>query len=212
MNPYEKLIEKILAGPLFSDELKAARKSFFGSASFVEDHPESFDQHMSQFYDWYFFSRPLSGYSRTPLEVCEIPRELRYTPEEARYLQDLRGHVHSLFEFLKLRGSDVHVRDLIRDKKIVVSRSEKIFGFSEDVIFEARLIPAGDTWIFSRGFCFHPADVRKFILEEIKRHRKNPDLDPEELMFRLARMRFLSEKYKHIRPEMIYSSEPKLTI
>ena len=85
-----------------------------------------------------------------------------------------------------------------------------IFGFNPEELFEARLIPTGDTWVFTRGFCFHPENAKKFILNEVKTHRKNPDLDPEAMMLRLIRMRYKYEQYKHVRPEGIYSNDGKL--
>lgn len=213
MNEYEALIDKILnhfAGDKFKDELAKAKKEFFDNTGALDEHSDNFDLRMSQFYDWYFFSRELSGYGRTPLNACHLERELRFSDEENQQLEVLKSHRHSLFEFLKIKGDDIYIRDLLSNKKLVVKKSPWVFGFDEEEVFEVRLIPAKDTWYFTRGFCFHPSGVKKFILEEVKKHQKDPDLDPELLMFRLVRMRYKYEQYKHVRPEMIYVNDGKL--
>lgn len=215
MDPIAALMDKILqhfAGPSLKDELEAAKKEFFGGQSLLEEGREHFELRMSQFFDWYFFSRELKGYGQTPLESCHLPRELRFTPEEDALIERLKRHRHSLFEFLKIKGSDVHLRDLLKNEKLVVKKSPWIYGFEPEEIFEARLVPEGEGWVFTKGFCFHPEAAKKFILAEIKNHRKNPDLDPELLMLRLNKMKSKSEQYKHIRPEMIYTNESKLVV
>ncbi len=215
MNEYELLMEKILAhfaGPLFSDELTRAKRFFFDNTIPNEENPELFEQRMSQFFDWYFFTRELEGYGQTPLEVCEDVRELRFTTEEKSLLQHMRRHRHSLFQFIKLKDEDIHIKDLFKKERLVVRKSKLIFGFDTEEFFEARLIPTGDSYIFTRGFCFHPTSAQKFITEEIKKHRKDPDMNPEDFILRLIKMRFKFEQYKHVKPEMIYSDSSKVGI
>jgi len=213
MNEYEKLIEKILnhfAGEDFKSELVRAKKEFFESSVALDEHAGSYDLRMSQFYDWYFFSRELSGFGQTPLKACLLVRELRFSELELKQLEILKCHRHSVFEFVKTKGSDVYIKDLLANKKLVVKSSPWIFGFDEEELFEARLIPHEDNYLFTRGFCFHPDLAKKFILDEVKRHRKDPDLDPEIMMLRLIKMRFKYEQYKHVNPEMIYTNDGML--
>lgn len=215
MNELQTLIEKILshfAGEKFKDELIAAKKFFFESSGVLDEHTDSFEVRMSQFYDWYFFSRDLSGYGRTPLEVCQETRELRFTEDELKLIEILKNHKHSLFELIKIKNGDIYIKDLFNDQKIVVKKSSCFFGFEPDEIFEVRLFPYEENFIFSKGFCFHPPTAKKFIQSEIKKHKKDPDLDPEVLMFRLLRMRYKYDQYKHVAPEMIYSDQNLLKI
>jgi hypothetical protein len=109
-----------------------------------------------------------------------------------------------------LKNGDIYIKDLLANKKLIVKASPYAFGFDPDELFSVRLIPKGDTYLFTRGFCFHPESAKKFIEGEVKRHRKDPDLDPEILMLRLTKMRYKFEQYKHVNPEMIYSNEGKL--
>jgi hypothetical protein len=213
MNSYFELIEKILAhfaGEQFRDEVRVAKSEFFDNAGILDEHSDQFELRMSQFFDWYFFTRELKGYAQTPLDAVFMARELRFTPEEMKLIDQLKQHRHSLFQFSKLKDNDVTIKDLIQNKKLVVKSSPWTFGFDAEEIFEARLIPDGDNWIFTKGFCFHPQDAKKYILAEIKRHRKDPDLDPEDMMLKLLKMRYKFERYRHVKIDMIYSNESRL--
>lgn len=215
MNEYEKLIEKILnhfVGEEFREELAAAKKEFFVNAGALDENSEHYESRMAQFYDWYFFTRELIGFGQTPLDACMLVRELRFSDEEIKLLNVLKEHRHSLFEFIKIKNNDIHIKDLLSNKKLIVKSSPFVFGFDPDEVFEVRLIPQGDSYVFTRGFCFHPESAKKFILSEVKRHRKDPDLDPDVMMLRLVKMRYKFEQYKHVNPEMIYSNEGKLGI
>lgn len=219
MNPsdayivYTQLIEKILnnfAGEQFSDEVRLAKAEFFDNAGILDEKSEQFELRMSQFFDWYFFTRELKGFAKTPLDATLMVRELRFSPEEVVLIEKLKGHRHSLFEFIKIKGTDIHIKDLIKGDKLIVKQSPWTFGFDSEEIFETRLIPAGDTWVFTKGFCFHPSDAKKFILSEIKKHKKDPDLDPEDFMLRLIKMRYKFERYRHVKIDMIYSADSKM--
>jgi hypothetical protein len=213
MNEYEKLIEKILnhfVSDAFKDELAMAKNEFFGNSGSLDENSEHYESRMAQFYDWYFFTRELKGFMQTPLKACLLVRELRFTDQELKTLEVLKQHRHSIFEFNKIKNGDVYIKDLLANKKLVVKESPYVFGFDPDELFEVRLIPHGDTFVFTRGFCFHPESAKKFILEQVKAHRKDPDLNQDALMLRLIKMRYKFEQYKHVRPEMIYSNEGKL--
>ncbi|GIL18040.1 MAG: hypothetical protein BroJett040_17910 [Oligoflexia bacterium] len=213
MNEYFALMEKILhhfAGDLFREEVKMAKSQFFDNAGILDENAPQYELRMSQFFDWYLFTRDLSGYGQTPLEVVYMTRELRFSPEEMSLIEKLREHRHSLFEFTKIKDSDIYIKDLMRGDKIVVKKSPWVFGFDSDEIFEARLIPVGDTFIFTKGFCFHPAEAKKYILSEIKRHKKDPDLNPEDMMLKLIKMRYRFERYRHVKIDMIYSNDSKV--
>ncbi len=210
---YQLLVEKILAhfgGDLFKDEVRMAKSEFFDNAGILDEHSDHFELRMSQFFDWYFFTRELKGYAQTPLEAVYMARELRFAPEEIVLIDKLKQHRHSIFQFIKIKDKDIYIKDLIKNEKMVVKQSPWTFGFDSEELFEARLIPAGDSWVFTKGFCFHPMDAKKYILAEIKRHKKDPDLNPEDMMLKLVKMRYKFERYRHVKIDMIYSNESRL--
>ena len=213
MNGFEKLMEKILqcfAGNNMKDELTLAKKEFFGNVALSEESSEQFEMRMAQFYDWYFFTRTLSGFGQTPLNSCFMARELRFSEEENQQIEALKKNIHSLFQFIKIKDQDVYIKDLFKGRKIVVKKSPWIYGFEVDEFFEARLIPAGENYVFARGLCFHPQSASSYILSEIKAHANDPDMNPEHFMLRLIKMRYKFEQYKHLQPDMIYSNDSKV--
>lgn len=207
MSEYNVLMDKILqffAGEQFQDEIRLAKRDFFDSSSVFDEGSSHFELRMAQFFDWYFFTRKLRGYECTPLHGALLPRELKYTPNEVEMIQIMRRHRNGLFEYIKTKDGNLILKDLISDKKVTVKESPFISGFAADEIFQVRIIPIGDSFIFTRGFCFHPPEAKKFIFKEAKRYRKNPDLNVEELLLRLTKMRYKYEQYKHVTINQIY--------
>lgn len=215
MKDFEVVAEKILAhfaGENFKDEVRMAKIEFFENAGILDESSDHFELRMSQFFDWYFFTRKLSGYQQTPLEAANMPRELRYSHEENLVIERLKQNRHSLFEFIKFKNKELTIRDLLKDKKVVIPDVPWTYGFNSDELFEARLIPVGTSSAFAKGICFHPPEANKFILSEIKKHRKDPDMNPDVFMLRLIKMRYKYERYKHVKLDQIYSNENKVGI
>ncbi len=212
---YAAVMNKILqhfAGDAFKDEVRYAKGEFFDNAGILDEQSDQFELRMSQFFDWYFFTRELRGYSQTPLEAAHMSRELRFSPEELLLIEKMKIHRHGIFEFLKVKNGDVYIKDLLKNEKLVVKSSPWTTGFDSDELFEARLIPHDGNWIFTKGFCFHPVDAKKYILSEVKRHRKDPDLNPEDALLKLVKMRYKFERYRHVKIDMIYSDSSKVGV
>ena len=209
-NSYHKLLTHFGTAQ-FKDELNAARKEFFENAGTLDENKPNYTLRMNQFYDWYFLTRPMRGYMQTPLNVCDIQRELRLTEEDKETIEILKTTMsHSLFELIKVKGDELTLKDLFKDKKVTVKSDQHIFDFDEKEFFEARLIEIGGQKHFLKGFCFHSESAQKFILSEVKVYQKNPDLNPADFMMRLNKMRYKFEQYRHVKPEMIYTNENKL--
>lgn len=208
---YQKLIQYFTEG-MYHDELLLAKKDFFSNAGTVDDNKPNYALRMSQFFDWYFLTRKLSSHMKTPLAIAMEQRNLRLTPEDIETLDVLSRHEHSIYEVLKNKSGVITLKDLFSGKKIEVMSEGFIFSFDDKESFEARIIEIDGKKYFLKGFCFHPQSAQKYILDEIKVYKKNPDLDFKEFMTRLIRMRYKLEQYKHIKPDMIYTNENKLRL
>jgi hypothetical protein len=210
---YDDLIEKLLihfTGPTYKDQVTLAKKEFFERSGVIDEEDQLFEIRMSQFLDWFLFSRKLALADVTPVEYALQNKEFVVSHNERPRYERLAAHQHSLYEFVKLRGGDVHIKDLYSDKKIVLKNSDMTLGFNYDEIFDARIVPAEDSFVFAKGFCFHPSEAKKFILKEIKA-TKNLDLDAREaFLLRLLKMRYKLDQYKHIKLDQIYSNDSKL--
>ncbi|MBX9769489.1 MAG: hypothetical protein K2X47_19590 [Bdellovibrionales bacterium] len=212
---YEGIIDRLLihfTGPEYRAEVTAAKTQFFEQAGIVDEDTSSFEVRMAQFLDWYLLSRENSKTHMTPIEMALENTPPTLIEEDFPKLPLVAKFRHSLFEFIKIRGSDVTIKDLFTGKKIVVENSTVTAGFNTDEIFEARIIPYQESFVFARGFCFHPPEATSFILKEIKKVKHLTEDQRRDLMLKLMKMRYKFEQYKHIRLEFIYTNDSKLRI
>ncbi|MGE3975651.1 MAG: hypothetical protein AB7F59_14085 [Bdellovibrionales bacterium] len=211
----DRLIEKLLnyfTGAAYREEVIQAKKDFFEDAGLVGDESAYYEMRMSQFLDWYLFTRELSKTHLPPVQYAIENNLIGFEESDHALFESFGKCQHSLFEFIKVRGGDVYIRDLFTGKKIELRDSHVTSGFNSDEIFETRVIPYNNTHMFAKGFCFHPAEAKSFILKEIKKVKHLDMAQKEALMFRLLKMRYKFEQYKHIRLEYIYTNDVKLRI
>jgi hypothetical protein len=215
---YEELIDRLtlhFTNDPYRAEVAAAKKEFFDEAGIMDEESQFFEMRMTQFLEWYLFTRPLSlaiGAGRvTPaVRALEI-EEFVMTADERPAFESLACIRHSLFEFVRIRGEEIHIHDLLLDKPIVIYGSPIRIGFSRDEIFDARLIPDGEQFHFSRAFCFHPAEASRYILAEIKKLRKSKNTSDEEtFMLKAIKMRYKYEQYRHLKLDYVYTNEKKV--
>jgi hypothetical protein len=209
----EKLMQFFSSGE-FQDEAIKAKIQFNDYAGVFDEAAADFEMKLSQFVDWYLFTRRLQKYGLSPIAL-QVERHLMPVSEEEKgYYVNLAGNRHSLFEFLKITRDDLHVRDLFSDYKLVIKKSPVVHGFSRDEPFEARLVPHGDSFVFASAFCFHPKESTKYILHEVKRVKKMGDderaLAREELLLKLFKMRHKYDQYQHVAVGEIYTNESRL--
>ena len=211
----DALLEKVLVyfvSREFKEEVQQARAFFFDGLSFGDESAYRYEMRMAQFFDWYLFSRKLSEYRQRPLEVAPTIRGLRFAEKELEMLKQLCTAYHSLFEFIKFKKNHILViRDLLTKKKFFIFSEKRNYVFQEGEVFEARLIPLSQPmFIFGRGMCLHPPQVRKYILNQVKLLRKNPDLSFVSLALKLNKMRYKWEQYPHVNVEHIYTDKSVL--
>lgn len=217
MTIYNELTEKLMqfySSGEFQDEAIKAKILFNEYAGVFDEAAPDFEMKLSQFVDWFLFTRRLNKFGMCPVAV-QVERGLMpVTDEEAVYLKNLANNRHSLFEFLKITRDDLYVRDLFSDYKLVIKKSPVVHGFNRDEPFESRLIPHGDSFVFASAFCFHPKEATKYILQEVKRVKKLSDEERpaarEELLLKLFKMRHKYDQYQHVAVNEIYTNESRL--
>lgn len=211
----DRVTESVLShftGSNFSSELQQAKNEFFERAGIIDEESNQFEPRMAQFLDWYIFSRDLTEYNVPPVQLAAQGELEDLCPVDSEIVENLSQAHHSLYEFIKVKGTDVYIRDLFTKKKKILKDSEVSVGFNPDEIFDTRVIPIEDNFVFAKGFCFHPPGAKKFILKEVKKVRHLDKSHHEALMFRLLKMRYKLEQYKHIKMEFIYTNDQKLKI
>lgn len=214
---YENLIDRVMqhyTGPGYESEVGQAKLQFSEWAGAFDETLPNFDMRMAQFSDWYVFTRILNKFNMTPIEYALEDQSFTMDESERPALQNIRNSRHSLFEFLKLKKNDVYIKDLFNGLKYVIKDSQITAGFDSKEYFEARLIPFESGFIFSNSFCFHPSEVNRFILKEIKMAKKASDVSPDQareaLIVKLFQFKCKHERYKHLKLKDIYSNDSKL--
>ncbi len=205
----ERLIVHYTSGD-YQDDVADAKKEFFDDAGVVDEENIAFEMRMTQFLEWYLYTRNLIGLGMTPAQHAVDAKDFKRDPSEQEDFKKLANTRHSLFEFTKIRGEDIYVKDLFTKKKIVIRNSPISIGFSRDEFFDARLIPDGEQFHFTKGFCFHPVEASEFILREIQKVQKSDVVMHESLMLRLLKMRYKFEQYRHLRLEYVYTNDKKV--
>ncbi|MBK7890431.1 MAG: hypothetical protein IPJ84_06140 [Bdellovibrionales bacterium] len=197
------------------DEVAVAKKEFFQDAGIMDEQTHHFEMRMSQFLDWYLFSRLLINRTVTPAQYALEIQDFSMTSHERPFFEALSEARHGLFEFMRLRGQDIFIRDLMLDKEIVVRESAVNIGFSREEVFEARLIPYGEDFVFARSFCFHPLEARSFIDSELKNvveieDEQEAKIAAETVMLKLMKMRYKYEQFRHLKLDYVYTNEKKV--
>lgn len=216
---FENWIERIIqfyTSPNFREDVAEAKNAFQEVAGSFDESSADFESKMAQFTDWYVFNRTLKRQGQAPVEFCLEDPNFKIDEKERPYYHALRNSRHSLFQFVKLKGTDVYVIDLFTGFQYVIRDSRVTIGFQRDELFEARLIPFEGSFVFSNAFCIHPPQVSKFISKEIRKVNRKPESEHarsrEELMSRLFKMKHKHEQYRHLDIREIYSNESRLRI
>jgi hypothetical protein len=205
--PYLDRVVRAYAGEAFRDELLRAKGEYFRDTGEVHEDDSFFELRMASFFDWYLFDRAISGDTRSPVQRYFLDQRASMAHEERQVFQGFVENVHSLFELKRRRLGLVVLHDwLAGEKRVVVERRERS-GLDRGDLFEARLIPFEGELYFTRGFCFFPRQARRYIVRQAKRARKDGGDSPRELIRRLAYLRYLQERFRHVDVGRIYSDE-----
>lgn len=215
---FEPLIDRLIihfTGDAWRAEVATAKKEFFQDSGIMDEKMDHFEMRMTQFLDWYLFTRRLTGRLVTPAQYALEIDDFLMTAQERVYFECLSETSHGLFEYLRLRGNDIAVRDLFIDKEVIIRESQVNIGFTREEVFDARLIPFGEDFIFARAFCFHPAEATTFIRSEVEKIQEIEDERDsreafESLLLRLMKMRYKYEQFRHLKLEYIYTNEKKV--
>jgi hypothetical protein len=191
----------------FREELARARKDFFartGGEVFEDD--KSVESRLAAFLDWYLLDRPLEGRNLTPAAAFLQDHRAELAPEDQAIHETLTKTIHGIFEVRRLAKKErLKVRDLCSLLEYEVFERRQMVGLQKNDIFEARLISSGQDLTFSSAFCYHPREVRKAILAELKRRRKLGPIDATSFVHQLSGMALKYERYRNVAVESIYA-------
>jgi hypothetical protein len=207
----EPIIEDFTTGEYYR-EVYNAKLEYFDKAGIVYEDDVEFEQRMCIFMDWYIFDRDLPGVDLPPIKYYFRKNKERFSSEELNIYRDFCSTVHSVFRLKRFtwRKKGFVILDLFSNKTHTVTDSEINRGFARGDIFEARIIPFKGGYEFSRGFCFHPADIKSFILGEVKKVRFQDKSRQTKLILQLSAMKLKHVRFPHIDIHHIYKFESRL--
>lgn len=206
----EPIIEEFTTGEYYR-EVYEAKQEYFEKAGVVHEDDIEFEQRMCIFMDWYIFDRDFPGVDLPPIKYYFRQEKDQFSNEELNVYKDFCFTIHSIFRLKRQTwsGNGFVVQDLFANKSYTVMDSEINRGFSRGDIFEARIIPFKGGYEFSRGFCFHPAEMESFILSEIKKVRFQDKKRQTKLILQLAAMKLKHLRFQHINIDHIYTFDSK---
>ena len=187
--------------------LLAARRQHFAREGEPHEEDKSFELRMNRLLDYYVYDFLPNGVDTTlELFLKEGGGELT-TDERAEVREVGRGR-RGLYEVRRIRSGEVRVRDAFTGDEWNVVERRMAVGLVKGDLIEARLLSHGGRLHFSPAFLFHPREVRKRILGEVRRRLKAAGTagtaDVAGLLARLSRMGLRLERYRNVRVESIY--------
>ena len=204
---HEKLLAWATAEPR-KEEVLAARRQWFDRHGEPHEEDKSFETRMNGLLDHYLYDFRAPGSSETVIETFMREMGPQLTTDELAHYRVLAKSVHGLFEVKKIRTGEVRLRDCFTDVVHDVTERRQMVGLDKGDLLEARLLPFDSRLFFSGAFLYHPQEVRKAILAEVKRLRKAAGKgnvpDVEEFVAQLSRMALKMERYRNVKVESIY--------
>lgn len=204
---HERLLSWATAEPR-TEDLLAARNDHYGRYGEPREDELSFEPRVNGMLDHYLYDYRASGRKTSTLEEFIAANGAAMEPALLEAYRRLNGNVHGLFEVRKIDEGRVILRDVFADVDHEVAERRQLAGLSKGDLIEVRLLPYEGQLFFSGAHIYHPTEVRKRILAEVKRLRKeagrtgSPDV--KSFLALLSRMAFKFERYRNVRLESIY--------
>ncbi len=206
--------EKLLAwatADARKEELLAARRHWFDRHGEPHEEDKSFETRMNGLLDYYLYDFRPPGSTETTIEIFMREMGPHLTTDELGAYRVLARNIHGLFEVKKIAPGEVRLRDCFTDVVHDVTERRQMAGLDKGDILEARLLPFEGDLFFSAAFLYHPQEVRKVVLNEVKRRKKDAGKgnlpDVEDFIATLSRMAFKLERYRNVHVESIYDFE-----
>ncbi len=209
---HERLLSWATAEPR-KDDLLAAKRQHFDRHGEPHEEDRSYEVRLNAMLDHYLYDFRPAGGTGTTLERFLDAEGASLSPPELAAYRDLGQTIHALFEVRKLGDGLIRLRDVFTGKDLDVTERRNVAGLDKGDLLEARLLPFGGELFFSGAFLYHPREVRKPILAEVKRLKKeagkggSPDVPA--FLGQLARMAMKLERYRNVRLESIYDFSPE---
>ena len=191
-----------------SDQIIKAKEEFYSKNGKVFHDDIIFNNRMAYFVDFFIFQRPLE----TSDDVFSFQ-----TPFQAFCLEGPgKGRVFvlqyrlSLYKILRIKKSEIVLKDLFLDKKLAVTVLSKMScrGLQKGDYFQGFVYTSTEGKILSKGLIFHPFDVIGIIKSRIKKIGKEDHWEHLRVLSLLAKQQLRHFRHSHVHPKVIYDQLP----
>jgi len=210
MITFEEYLSKIIdhyTSKEYEPELLKAKKEFFGFIGSVHEEDPFFESYMTAFIEWYIFTRDMTNKDLPPIRLFYRDHTQALSPEEKSIYEDFTKFRHSIFITKKVKPSLLVIHDLYANEKITIEHHFPAAGFNTGDIFEAILVPFRGQLTFTKTFFFHPQEVKRFVVRELKKVRQLEQKILLKVILRFRRLRLKYDRYPHVPPAQIYTEE-----
>ena len=196
-----------------TDEIVRGKEEYFAqTGGEVHEEDRAYEARMQAFFNWFLFDRKQAD-GATPVERYLREKGAELPGKEKDILLGCTQSKLSLYEYRGRRGifsrpktGQIGVRDAVSGEDFHVTERRTMHGLEIGDLFEARLVPVERTFHFSTSFTYHPREVRKTILRELKRRRKSGELlEARGFCWELERMALQHEHFKNVNIDAIYN-------
>jgi hypothetical protein len=206
-----ELHEKLLAwatAEARQGELLLARRAHFDRFGEPHEEERSFEPRMNGMLDYYLYDHRPGGGPDTTLELFLRDVASQYPSGDLTQFRALAKNRHGLFEVRKIRtGEWLRLRDVFSGEDLEVTERRQLAGLEKRDLLEARLLPYDGRLFFSGAFLFHPREVRKTLLGEVKKRKKQARGQPPDVrafLAQISRMAQKLERYRNVKVESLY--------
>src|SRR5436305_396211 len=173
------------------DDVVEAKKEYSGGAGGeLHEADRCFEQRMQAFFNWYLPDRQKPG--SAPVQRFLQEQGAKLESRDKDFIIGLTQTRLGLYEYRGRRGflrppkqGQVRVRDVVTGDDFNVTERRQMHGLEAGDLFEARLVPVGGTFHFSSSFTYHPRGMRRLILRELKRRKKQGPVSVRDLLLDL---------------------------
>ena len=190
--------------------LLAARREHFARAGEPHEDDKSHEARMNGLLDRYLFDFRPDG-THTTLELFLRDGADGLDTDARSEMREMGRCARALYEVRALRPGEVELQDVFSGARRRVVERRAVVGLAKGDLLEARLLPWHGQLHFSASALYHPREVRRRILAEVKRRKREAGptgtVDVTAFLDELSRMALRLERYRNVRVESIYDFE-----
>ena len=178
-----------------------AKKEYISLTGRLTEEDDEYESRMNCFNNWYLFQREVKE-GKTLLQEFSPDKEI--VDEEMKLA--LTQIEHSVYEFSKVNlKRQIVLKDILHDKKIILSKEQPNIGLVVGDLFTGRLIKYKDEIYFLKGVCTLPQGIKSILKKQCKKIRKyNNPKEETAFLLQLESLKTKYLRYGHIEPSKIF--------